>query len=382
MTEGQDHDFNEFLRDRDRVLIAAWTLPNEGTLTDAQREQALRNFDSYRRLRDISLADVVRQVGTPHESTIRELLKGTYRENADQHIRALNLWVEQHARQQAVKLKGRFVQTGIAMDILHVARLVRENQTMGLVVGPAGIGKTRCAEALHEAYVGSILLMIRSGAYSPRGFTSMLAEKLGVHRRLRRSDGAEPSQLERVIERLRGSGRLLIVDEAHKLTNEGLELLREIHDATQCPVFMPATKDLQERIQRTADPDHGQLYSRVDIMYPLTQGRDISSGGRALFMVEEIRKLYELTPIRLSPDAERYLQGVANELGCGSLRRCRILLLNAARRARKRAGLDDESIVTVTADDLAYVDERLRPQDTEVEVVKRRRAMAAVAKTG
>ncbi len=383
MNEENSHDLSAFLREQDRILMASWTLPNEGKLSDAQRQQALENFNAYRLRQDISVGDVARQVDAPRESTIRDMLKGVFRENADDHIRTLNNWVEQHARQQAVKLKGKFVDTKVALDVLNMAKLVRENQTMGLVVGPAGIGKTRCAQALHETYVGSVLLTVGTGAHHPKGLTSLLAEQLGV-----RGPGALKSQftfrsqLERIVARLEGSNRLIIIDEAHKLNNEALELVRELHDATGCPVYMLATKDLHDRIRRTSDPDHGQLFSRVDIMYPLTKGRDVSSGGKPLFTVDEIRKLYEQTPIRLSADASRYLQGVANELGAGSLRRCRVLLVNAARRARKRTGLDADATVTVTADDLAFADEKLRPDTCDVELVKQRRQRAVDVQTG
>jgi len=382
MKHDDGHELTAFLRDRDRILMAAWTLPNDGPLNDTQRRQALENFDAYRRRHDLTIADVARQVDTPRASTIRDLLKGVYREHADDHVRTLNNWVEQHARQQAVKLKGNFVETRVALDVLHVARLVRENQTMGMVVGPAGIGKTRCAQALHETYVGAVLITVGLGAHNPKGFTSALAEQLGVRGMgALKSQFTYRSQTERVIARLQGSNRLLIIDEAHKLNGDALERIREIHDATGCPVFMLATKDLQDRIARGADPDHGQLYSRVNIMWPLTKGRDCHAGGKALFTVDEIRKLYDHVPIRLSPDAARYLQDVASDLGKGSLRRCRVLLLSAARRARKRTGMDADAAVMVTADDLAYADERLRPDTDVVELVKQRRARVAEAAT-
>ncbi len=382
MKHDDGHELTAFLRDRDRTLMAAWTLPNDGPLSDAQRGQALENFDAYRRRHDLTIADVARQVDSPRASTIRDLLKGVYREHADDHVRTLNNWVEQHARQQAVKLKGNFVETKVALDVLHVARLVRENQTMGMVVGPAGIGKTRCAQALHETYVGAVLITVGLGAHNPKGFTSALAEQLGVRGMgALKSQFTYRSQTERMTARLQGSNRLLIIDEAHKLNGDALELVREIHDATGCPVFMLATKDLQDRIARGADPDHGQLYSRVDIMWPLTKGRDCHAGGKALFTVEEIRKLYDHVPIRLSPDAARYLQDVASDLGKGSLRRCRVLLLSAARRARKRTGIEADAAVTVTADDLAYADERLRPDTDVVELVKQRRARVAEVQT-
>ena len=46
-----------------------------------------------------------------------------------------------------------------------------------------------------------------------------------------------------------------------------------------------------------------------------------------------------------------HLQDVANMLGYGSLRRCKMLVQNAVRRAHKRQGLADGDKVIVTADD-------------------------------
>ena len=105
------------------------------------------------------------------------------------------------------------------------------------------------------------------------------------------------------------------------------------------PVLLIATRDLHDRILKNADPDHGQLYSRFDITHHLTEGRDMYSGkGKALYTVDDIRALYNEPPVKLSPDGVQYLHEVANMLGYGSLRRCKILLRNGARRARKRQG--------------------------------------------
>jgi len=374
-------DFNDFLTDRDVILMAAWTLPNEGPLSDGQRRQAMGNFRDYLQLHSISFAQVAREIGKPRASTIRELTKGIYREHADAHIRTLNNWVEQNARSRAVKLTGTFVATGVAKQIQAVARLVRENATMGLLVGPTGIGKTHCAQALQQTYVGSILITAIFGAYHPKGFTRLLADQLGVRDSARlQSDQAHLTQLERVLARLRNSNRLLLVDEAHKLQDGAIELLREIHDATGIPILLFATRDLQDRIERSADPDHGQLYSRIDITMPLTQGHDLSAGGdnRPLYTLKEIKELYAQPPVRLSRDAGHYLLSVANDLGRGSLRRCARILINAARRARKRQAVEEGATVTVTADDLEYVEKRFRRSTIEQERIDDRRKVAAM----
>ncbi|MCH7591939.1 MAG: hypothetical protein IH989_04045, partial [Planctomycetes bacterium] len=82
-------------------------------------------------------------------------------------------------------------------------------------------------------------------------------------------------------------------------------------------------------------------------------------------------------PLRLSTDAAHYLRDVANLLGYGSLRTCRILLQNAARRARKRQGLADDDKVTVQAVDLEWVEARLKQESSEQSKIEDRRRMAA-----
>lgn len=162
-------DIADILKDEDRVLIAAWMLPNEGALSDAQRRQAMDNFRSYIRRHNMTATDVARQIGKPRATTIGDLMKGVYRANVDDHIRRLNMFLEQHARSCATSLADTFVSTKVAKDMLNVARLCRENSTMGLVVGPTGIGKTRCALAIHDKYVGSIYIRIITGYHHPNG---------------------------------------------------------------------------------------------------------------------------------------------------------------------------------------------------------------------
>ncbi|MHC4867663.1 MAG: AAA family ATPase, partial [Planctomycetota bacterium] len=366
------------LRDRDQILVAAWALPNKGPLSSSQRRRAMQNFASYIRRNGLTPADVGRQLGSPKAITISELIRGVYRSDPDADIRKLNMWVEQHARQRAAALTDKFVTTKVAKNMLTVARLCRENQTIALALGPTGIGKTRCAQAIHETYAGSIYLRIITGYHHPKGLACAIAEQIGVRgMNAQTIDRHHQFQVERVIDTLRDSNRLLIIDEAHQLSDAALTLLRDMHDTTGIPMLLIATKDLHDRILATVDADRGQLYSRADIVHHLTQGKDLYADGKPLFTVEEIKELYHQAPVRLFSDAVRYLQGVANELGRGSLRRCRILLRNAARRARKRQGLGEDDKVTVVADDLEWVEAHLRQEASEQDAVMARRKRAA-----
>ncbi len=382
MTEEKQDDILHILRD-ERILTAAWMLPNTGPLSDAQRRQAMDNFVRYTRAHGLTATHVAHQLGKPRATTIGELMKGVYRANADDHIRRLNMWVEQNARSRSAALADTFVSTKVARDMLTVARLCRENLTIACAYGAAGIGKTRCAMAIHDKYVGSVYLRVMTGYASPKGLTMILAEKLGVRRSVRRNEHEHRTQLERIMDDLRNSDRLLIVDEATKLTDDTMELLRDIHDECCVPILLIATRHLHERIKRNADPDGGQFYSRVDVIKNLTEGHDLYRGDkRPLFTVDDIKKLYNEPPIRLAPDAAHYLRDVANALGYGSLRTCKILLQNAARRARKRLDLAEGEQVTVAAVDVQWVESRLKQESSEQQLIKERQRLAAGVSSG
>ncbi len=374
MTTSENFEINELLPTRERLLVYAWMLPNEGKLTDSQRHQAMSNLKNYLRLWGLTSTDVARQIGKPKATAIGELLKEKYREGSDDHIRKLNNWLEQHGRQRSVKLGDKFVDTKIATDMLAIARLVRENSTMGICYGPTGIGKTRCSLAISDKYSGSIYLRIKRGDQHAKGLIHAIAGFLGLRATgSSKQDKHMRTELERVIDTLHESDRLLILDEAHKLRDEAIEVLRDIHDSTNIPILLVATRDLHDRIEKNADPDHGQLYSRIDISFPLTQGYDVCDGGRRLFTVENIKKLYnEDDSLKLTTDAAEYLMHIANDLGRGSLRKCKNVLRNALRYSRKRQDKKTDQRVTVCANDIEYVELRLRRESYEQQRVKDR----------
>ena len=81
----------------------------------------------------------------------------------------------------------------------------------------------------------------------------------------------------------------------------------------------------------------------------VTRGYDKVPGGkRPLFTVSEIRKLFESDKVRLHPEAQAFLQDVANELGFGSLRRCKAILAWGLMIERATKGLERDASVQVT----------------------------------
>ena len=66
MSEGK---ISDIFTAKDRTLMVAWALPNDGPLTDTDRQQAMDNFTTYIRRYNLTPNQVAKKVGKPRETT-------------------------------------------------------------------------------------------------------------------------------------------------------------------------------------------------------------------------------------------------------------------------------------------------------------------------
>jgi DNA transposition AAA+ family ATPase len=200
------------------------------------------------------------------------------------------------------------------------------------VVGPAGLGKTICNDQIAYELAGTIVVSIDPDTGSASGFLGLLDDALHSKRRGRRR-----VLLSRLAERLRDSGRLLIVDLAYELADKSLRMVMALHDMCDLPVLLVGTVKLNHRLLDDEDPEFGQISSRIGIRCDLRTIVSPQQGGRARYWVTaaELRKMYSCK-LRIHPDAMRMLGRIAN-WGVGHLRRAKhVLRLAEAIAGRSR----------------------------------------------
>lgn len=73
-----------------------------------------------------------------------------------------------------------------------------------------------------------------------------------------------------VIQKIRSSGRLIIIDEAENLPYKALELIRRIHDKTEVGVLLIGMPALVENLRGNKN-QYQQLYSRVGVSKKLEE---------------------------------------------------------------------------------------------------------------
>lgn len=346
--EGDTPDVESILEQDGRKLLAAKILPSEGGLSDEERAEVREAVKTYCTKHRITMASLARQVGGITRSLVAKVLNDSYLSSPDEFLRAFNNWMEVDARRREGLQDGGFIQTVVAKRIMGCASHASQMLTMVIAHGPTGIGKSMVAKVVAERFPGSVYIRLSTGTTGYYALRKVLGCRLRIDRRGNTAAGR--SLDERIFDEIRGSGRLIVIDEGHRISDAALEFLRDVHDETGVPILFLCTKDLVDRIRRDSDGDHGQMYSRFGYVCDLVHGYDkVPGGSHPLFSVADIRNLFAIGQVRLLPDATAFLQDLASMLGHGSLRRCKWVMRWAVAIERAYRGLGPRDVVEVSA---------------------------------
>ena len=189
------------------------------------------------------------------KSTISMWINGTYKGDNTKLTDKVNNFIQrEYERKNNTDIP--IVETSIVHYITEIGRLCHTTGKIGVCVGRAGLGKTVAVKEYTKNFLDAILIESDSG-YTAK---SLLLE---IHKRLGLSGkGCAYDLMSEVVNKLKNSGRLLIIDEAENLPYRALEITRRIHDKTGIGVLLVGRNVLFENL-RGAKNQYDQLYSRV-----------------------------------------------------------------------------------------------------------------------
>jgi hypothetical protein len=151
-----------------------------------------------------------------------------------------------------------FVLTTVAKKVFEVARICHLDREIGVCYGPAGLGKTIAVKEYARAHTDAILIEADLG-HTAKALFSELHRILGMD-----GFGTVHQMFHDILEKLRDSGRLIIVDEAEHLPYKALELLRRVYDKAGIGIMLVGMPRLVSNL-RGRRGEYAQLYSRVGI---------------------------------------------------------------------------------------------------------------------
>lgn len=205
-----------------------------------------------------SQASVAKAIGVS-SPVISAYLSGTYAGDIPAVEAKILQYLELEAqRSERVALAGSIIETKALVHITAALNVASRDLDMIVVTGPSGAGKTTSLKAYAASHSAVILIEADPG-YTSMALFAELCDKLGLP-----SKGSLHDLLQRVVEKLTGSGRLIIIDEAEQLPYRALELIRRVHDKAGVPVALVGMPRLKKNLQ--GDQNHyAQLWSRVGL---------------------------------------------------------------------------------------------------------------------
>lgn len=234
--------------------------PEHKTEPEPTVDEVLReSLRSFRTTSKLSNAEISRKLGYSPAVISLYLGEGANKYSGD--VTKLERKVTEFLRNEARRRLSGVETTDCeaAEEIRDAIEYIRKTNDIGEIVAESGDGKSRGIELYRKDNPLTILYHVRSWARDLGSVEGGLFAAVG-------KDGWDgcTKRAEWMVNKLRGSDRLIIVDDAHKLTRPALQFLFDFHDETGCPIALVGTFALEDLLE-----DDPQRFSRVGLRFEI-----------------------------------------------------------------------------------------------------------------
>lgn len=295
----------------------------------------------------VSQAELARRLGMNNSSTISRWLKSSYSGDVEKVEKALEEYfrVQEAAEEAAEKTApyrpaGDYVPTSISEDVYQSIRYCQLHRCVTVLHGDAGVGKTKGAEKfLRENPASTVYITMTPSTASLNGVCRALAKALKITGKHNRMD-----LMEEVRERIAGTNKVIVVDEAQHLKLPAIEELRSLSDpdiVTGTPgngVCLIGNSEVYDRIKGKAQAEFAQMFTRVKMprhylasritvedihkLFPALEGEKelefLLGIARSVYGIRTAQSVYE-NAIELEDTSVAMLKRVAKNMSVGTV---------------------------------------------------------------
>jgi len=193
---------------------------------------------------------------------LSQYLSGRYKgdvESLDTRAEVYLAREEQKLREPLTRLK--FCETSAYRKMEETLDTAYIEGDIAVVVGSSGVGKTVGAEHYCLEHPDCVFIDC-DPSFTVRVLVNEILHKLGTQ-----PCGTIHVAMEQIIQRLAGTGRMIVIDEAEHLSYRSLEIIRRIHDKTEIGLCLCGMQRLIENLR--GGGQYQQLYSRIGVFCDL-----------------------------------------------------------------------------------------------------------------
>lgn len=259
-------------------------------------------------------------------SVLSQFLKGTYKGDVETIARRVDDFLaDQAMREGRFDARG-FASIGLAEKVFGVIKAAKRNNSMGVVIMEPGDGKSTIARAYCAEDSGAVLVRVAERSGDAHGVINLLYKAMEL--REDRTFRAKRAAIEK--RTLRNRSLIVLVDEAQKLKPSGLEVIRDLHDASDptgefcVPFVFFGDHDFYGLIVRSRNGEPSPIKPQMTRrMYPVFDSR-VNAGSRQdpgqLYSLPDLVRILKNRQLRLlTSGAVAWLTVLANVRGWGSL---------------------------------------------------------------
>ncbi|MCL6619466.1 MAG: AAA family ATPase [Thermomonas hydrothermalis] len=242
---------------------------------------------------DVTQARVAKEAGVSATS-LSQVLAGKYAADPSAVVERLSAWLAARAERAASALPEMpaFVVTPTAQRVLAALSYAQMAADVAVVYGAAGVGKTTAISEYAKTRPSVWVAVMTPGHAGVTAALEEVAFAVGL-----KDLPQSPARLHReIVARVRGTGGLIVVDEAQHLGVAALDALRSIHDAADVGLALVGNDLLYGRMTggtRAAYLD--RLFSRIGKRVSVRKATDAdieavakAAGGEAWGVVKDV----------------------------------------------------------------------------------------------
>lgn len=197
-------------------------------------------------------------------------------------------------------------------EVIFAATYAHNSCEIALVCGDAGAGKTTALKHYADTNAGVVFITANASTKTSRAILYILTEALG-----KEPSGTEFMLMRNLVSFLKGSNRLIIIDEADHLNPHALQSLRNLNDEAGVGLVFAGN-----------DKIHHQMYGRGSLQFDQLRTR-IGARKKVVnsYTVEEIQNIFP----NLDDECTAYLLKIACKESLRTAKKCYTAALQYAK---------------------------------------------------
>lgn len=228
---------------------------NEEMVNQDEYQQAINELKEYIEQSGKSQIQVAQELGRSG-GAVSSFLSGKYK-TPHAMIPDIKSLIELNKKKNVSPTEPGYAETSVCRRIINSIAYAHVRGVVSVIYGDAGVGKTSAVKEYVRKERLALLITARLDCSSITGVNELIAKQMGIKERVSRKITDE------IINRMQGSGRVLIVDEAQHLTVKALDHLRCLSDESGIGIALVGNEKVFDKMRGDGSKELGQLYSRI-----------------------------------------------------------------------------------------------------------------------